>query len=98
MKKKRYEYLQETITKQTLFLNIIGIDISPADTDFHQDSSKENDKVVHKHKPGEPSQQMRKERKKSVLYFKGGFFRRWEKIIKTAKKVSSQVPLLRMLC
>lgn len=83
--------------KQTLFLNIIGIDIWPAEVDLYQVSLKDDGKVVRRQKPGEPSQNIGKEREKSALYL-NFFSRRWEKIIKTAKKESSPVPLLRALC
>ena len=66
--KTRCEYFQETVMKQTLFPNIIGIDIWPAEVDLYQVSLKDVGKVVRRHKPGEPSQQMRKEREKSALY------------------------------
>lgn len=65
--KTKCEYFQEAVMKQTLFLNIIGIDIWPAEVDLYQVSLKDDGKVVRRHKPGEPSQQMRKEREKSAL-------------------------------
>lgn len=51
--------------KQSFVLNVIGIDIWPAEVDLHQVSLREDDKVVHSYKPGEQSQLMRKEREKS---------------------------------